>query len=267
MDVVYNFVAESLGVEKDNIVNQACILYVVLGFGGTLFYLMTAYLSYSYFFVWKRRRFFPSTVNVKLMRKQMMHEMWMGATSIPLIALPMLPAPLLSLRGYSKIYTNVDDYGWLYMIFSFCLFFAFTDCLVYWAHRGLHHPLVYKLIHKPHHTYRYTTPFSSHAFHPMDGFGQGIPYYIAIYLFPIHNWLFLGLFFSVNCWTVSIHDQVDFGGSFLNSTGHHTIHHVDFSYNYGQYTTIWDRIGGTYKPAVKTHDYPSSLYDFVRPEM
>jgi len=40
--------------------------------------------------------------------------------------------------------------------------------------------------------------------------------------------------------------QVDFVGDFwiMNSTGHHTIHHTDFNYNYGQYFSIWDRLGG-----------------------
>lgn len=33
----------------------------------------------------------------------------------------------------------------------------------------------------------------------------------------------------------------------INSAAHHTIHHLEFNYNYGQYFTLWDRIGGSYK--------------------
>lgn len=106
-----------------------------------------------------------------------------------------------------------------------------------------------RYIHKPHHTYRFTTPYSSHAFHFLDGWGQGVPYYIFLYLFPFHHILFLVCFLFVNMWTISIHDQIDFTGqlSFVNSTDHHTVHHVDFTYNYGQYFTLWDRLGGSYK--------------------
>lgn len=58
-------------------------------------------------------------------------------------------------------------------------------------------------------------------------------------------------------WTINIHDQVDFTADtwLINSTGHHTIHHTDFNYNYGQYFTIWDRLGGTYREAVKTNEW------------
>jgi lathosterol oxidase len=33
----------------------------------------------------------------------------------------------------------------------------------------------------------------------------------------------------------------------INSAAHHTVHHLEFNYNFGQYFTLWDRIGGTYK--------------------
>jgi lathosterol oxidase len=44
----------------------------------------------------------------------------------------------------------------------------------------------------------------------------------------------------------------------INSAAHHTVHHLEFNYNYGkddsifdtfsgQYFTLWDRIGGSYR--------------------
>ena len=33
----------------------------------------------------------------------------------------------------------------------------------------------------------------------------------------------------------------------MNSSAHHTVHHLEFNYNYGQYFTLWDRIGKSYK--------------------
>uniref|UniRef100_A0A0A9XHZ9 C-5 sterol desaturase n=1 Tax=Lygus hesperus TaxID=30085 RepID=A0A0A9XHZ9_LYGHE len=176
------------------------------------------------------------------------------------MAILMMPAAVFSHRGYSKIYHNISDYGWPYFFVSIFMFFGFTDFMVYCFHRGLHHPTLYKHLHKLHHTYKYTTPFSSHAFNPCDGFGQGVPYYLFVYLFPLHNILFMTLFVFVNFWTISIHDQVDFGGHFLNTTGHHTIHHEQFNYDYGQYSTVWDRAGGTYRPAEQTHKLTSLIH-------
>ena len=36
-------------------------------------------------------------------------------------------------------------------------------------------------------------------------------------------------------------------GSFINGAAHHVLHHLYFNYNYGQYFTIWDKIGGSYR--------------------
>ena len=268
MDIGYDFICDAFDLPKDSLLNQYAVFYTILGVGGTLFYLFTAGFAYFYYFYWKAARYFPDTINVKELHKQAIHEIYIAVCSIPLMAVLMVHPSVASYRGYSMIYKDINEYGGLpYVAVSIVLFFLFTDCLVYWAHRGLHHPLIYKTIHKPHHTYRYTTPFSSHAFHPIDGFGQGVPYCIATFFIPMHDIVYLCMFVIINCWTVMIHDQVDFGETrLINSTGHHTIHHVEFNYNYGQYTTLWDRIGGTYKPAVKTHRLPHSIAEIVSDE-
>ena len=35
--------------------------------------------------------------------------------------------------------------------------------------------------------------------------------------------------------------------SVVNGAACHTMHHLYFNYNYGQYTTLWDRLGGSYR--------------------
>nr|KAF6404046.1 sterol-C5-desaturase [Molossus molossus] len=106
-------------------------------------------------------------------------------------------------------------------------------------------------VHKPHHVWKVPTPFASHAFHPVDGFLQSLPYHIYPFVFPLHKVVYLGLYILVNIWTISIHDG-DFRvprilRPFINGSAHHTDHHMFFDYNYGQYFTLWDRIGGSFK--------------------
>ena len=48
------------------------------------------------------------------------------------------------------------------------------------------------------------TPFASHAFHPLDGYLQSVPYPLFIFLFPLHRWLYLGLFVFVNFWSILV---------------------------------------------------------------
>jgi len=223
--------------------------------GGIVFYFSIAGSSYYYFFRWKRAQYYPSTLPNDL-TEQVRVEIGIAMRSLPVMALAFSPFTFGVTRGWSKMYHSVDDYGWPYLIFSVFLFLFITDFMIYFIHRGLHIPVLYNNIHKPHHTYRFTTPFSSHAFHWADGFAQGIPYYIFVYFFPFHWLVWIVMFIFVNCWTILIHDQVDFTGGimFIMSTGHHTIHHSHFKYNYGQYFTLWDRIGGTHLQANPTHD-------------
>jgi len=260
MDVVHDIIADTLHpyfnfINKDHILTQIGIYYSMLSIGGILMYLFFASLSYYFFFVWKGHIFYPDTIPREKLRAQTWHEISIALNSLPFMAILMTPFPVLSYRGYSKVYTGLDTYGYTYLVLSVPLFLFVTDMFIYFIHRGLHHPLVYRRIHKPHHTYRWTTPYSSHAFAPLDGFSQGVPYYIFTFIFPFHNWLWLVMFLFVNFWTISIHDQVDFGffNTFINSTDHHTIHHVDFKFNYGQYFTLWDRLGGSHRDAKQTH--------------
>ncbi len=135
--------------------------------------------------------------------------------------------------------------------FSIITFILFTDWQIYWIHRWLHHPLIYKYIHKPHHKWKLPTPFASHAFHPLDGFAQSLPYHIYVFLFPLHKFTYLALYVAVNIWTVSIHDGdyrvPDMLQPIVNGSAHHMDHHLYYNYNYGQYFTLWDRIGGSFK--------------------
>ncbi|KAF9375504.1 c-5 sterol desaturase [Mortierella sp. AD011] len=146
--------------------------------------------------------------------------------------------------------------GWGYVAISVVAFLLFTDWGIYWIHRFLHHPLLYKRLHKPHHKWIVPTPFASHAFHFMDGYSQSVPYHLFVYLVPMQKFVYLALFVLVNFWSVLIHDgEYLVSNPVVNSAAHHAVHHLYFNYNYGQYSTLWERIGGSYR---KPED---SMYD------
>ena len=169
--------------------------------------------------------------------------------AFPIMAIFTVPWFLLEVRGYSKLYDTVDQGpGLWYNYLQFPLFFLFTDSAIYWIHRGLHHPRVYKYVHKPHHKWIMPTPFASHAFHPADGYAQGLPYHIFPFIFPLSKFAYVFLFVFVNIWTVLIHDgEYAHNSPIINGAACHTMHHLYFNYNYGQYTTLWDRLGGSYR--------------------
>ena len=176
------------------------------------------------------------------------------------MAIPTSALFVLEVRGYSKLYDSASAHGGLtFLLASFVGFMAFTDCAIYWIHRWLHIPWLYKPLHKIHHKWKVPTPFASHAFHPLDGFLQSVPYHIYPFVFPLHKALYLCLFILVNIWSTSIHDAAFHVPSFLkpiiNGCAHHTDHHLFFTCNYGEYFTLWDRIGGSFRtPSAYTGD-------------
>jgi lathosterol oxidase len=165
------------------------------------------------------------------------------------MALGTAPLFLLEVRGYAKLYDKLDDAPfWWYNVIQFPFFLAFTDFCIYWIHRYLHHPLIYKHLHKPHHKWIMPTPFASHAFHPLDGYAQGFPYHVFPFLFPLQKFAYVILFIFINIWTVLIHDGEYYADNpIINGAACHTMHHLYFNFNYGQFTTLWDRLGGSYR--------------------
>jgi lathosterol oxidase len=158
------------------------------------------FASFSYVFIFDKDTF----KHPKFLKNQMRQEITQAMYAMPLMAIPTTAAFWLEVKGYSKLYMDVEEHGWWYMWLQFPLFMMFTDCGIYWIHRGLHHPAIYKRLHKPHHKWIMPTPFASHAFHPMDGFAQSVPYHLFPFILPLHKIAYLLLFTFINIWTVMI---------------------------------------------------------------
>jgi len=222
-----------------------CVWFLV-SIGGGIMYLTFSTLSYQFIFDKSQEKHNLFLKNQK--RREVALCMW----SIPLMGIATTPIMMLELYGYSKIHSGLPSGGIPHLIFEIITFVLFTDCLIYWIHRGLHHRWVYAYIHKPHHLWKVPTPYASHAFHPIDGYMQALPYHLYVFMFPLNNWVYLALFIFVNFWTISIHDG-DYRlpalfNTIVNGAAHHTEHHLKFTCNYGQFFTLWDKIGGSYIP-------------------
>ncbi|ORY17698.1 hypothetical protein BCR34DRAFT_610863 [Clohesyomyces aquaticus] len=228
---------------RDDWRRQFLSLYLITWVFGLVVYYVFATLSYV--FVFDKATFH----HPKYLKNQIRLEIHQTNWALPVMAIFTAPLFLLEVRGYSKIYdTTADGPGLWYNYLQFPFFIGFTDLCIYWIHRGLHHPLVYKKLHKPHHKWIMPTPYASHAFHPIDGFAQSIPYHLFPFLFPLQKFAYVILFVFINIWTVLIHDgEYVADNPVINGAACHTMHHLYFNYNYGQFTTIWDRLGNSYR--------------------
>ncbi|KAJ5083565.1 hypothetical protein N7456_012992 [Penicillium angulare] len=229
--------------KRDNILRQfVSFFFIALIFAWALYLLGSLILYHTIFD--KRMMSHP-----RFLQNQISQEIMQGVTSIPVISLLTAPFFVAEIRGFSKLYDfSSQSPFWGYSLLQYPLFILFTDSGIYWIHRGLHHPLVYRWCHKPHHKWVVPTPFASYAFHPLDGWAQSLPYHVFPLIFPLQKCAYLGLFMFVTLWTVLIHDAEYLSTSkFINGAACHTMHHLYFNYNYGQYITLWDRLGGTYR--------------------
>ncbi|KAI8867242.1 hypothetical protein GQ42DRAFT_167857 [Ramicandelaber brevisporus] len=239
---------DSLGLPRDHILRQSITVFLILCIGAHIFYFITATLSYYFVYDHEQMK------HPKFLKNQVRMEIASAVQAFPLMSLLTVPWMVGEIRGHSRVYSELYRseetklYDFAFIAFSILWFLVFTDFGIYWIHRIEHHRLFYARIHKPHHKWIIPTPFASHAFHPLDGYAQSIPYHLFVYLFPMNKFVYLGLFAVVNVWTVMIHD-----GEYLashpaiNGAAHHTIHHLQFNYNYGQYFTVWDRVFGSHR--------------------
>ncbi|KAJ7228513.1 fatty acid hydroxylase [Mycena pura] len=230
---------------RDYIPRQILSLFVFTLIGIHVLYFVIAGLSYRFVFNHEMRK------HPRFIKDQEKLEIQTSLRSFPLMILLTMPWFLAEVRGYSKLYDGTESYGYWYLFASAPFFLLFTDYCIYWIHRWLHAPLIYKFIHKPHHRWLIPTPWASHAFHPVDGYLQSIPYHMFIFLFPLHRMLYISLFLFVNFWSIFIHDSDMITGhpleKIINGPAHHTLHHLYFNCNYGQYFTWADRAGNSYR--------------------
>ena len=47
-------------------------------------------------------------------------------------------------RDYTNLYSDFDEYGMAYYIFTWVWMFLLHDTLFYWSHRAMHHPKIFK---------------------------------------------------------------------------------------------------------------------------
>ncbi|KAF2750302.1 hypothetical protein M011DRAFT_396746 [Sporormia fimetaria CBS 119925] len=228
---------------RDDWRRQFLTLFLITWIFGLVIYYVCASLSYIFVFD-------KSTFNhPKYLKNQIRLEIAQTNRALPVMALCTAPLFLLEVRGYAKLYERPEDAPfWWYNVLQFPIFIVFTDFFIYWIHRYLHHPLIYKHLHKPHHKWIMPTPYASHAFHPLDGYAQSIPYHVFPFILPLHKFAYIILFVFINIWTVLIHDGEYYADNpIINGAACHTMHHLYFNFNYGQFTTLWDRMGGSYR--------------------
>ncbi|MBC8048528.1 MAG: sterol desaturase family protein [Chitinophagales bacterium] len=180
----------------------------------------------------------------------------------------------------TQVYSNVSDYGWPYLFLSFFIYLIIQDTYYYWAHRAMHHPRLFRVMHAGHHHARHPTPFSSFAFDPAEAVVTAWLLPVMVFLIPIHIGALLALVTVMTVASILNHSGWEvFPRAFVNgmvgrqliTATHHSHHHIRFNANYGLYFRFWDRLMGTdsmahaHKPAHRNVTLPGRPADAPRP--
>ncbi|WP_052672353.1 sterol desaturase family protein [Aliterella atlantica] len=158
---------------------------------------------------------------------------------------------------YDNYYNDISKYGWTYFFFSIFLMLVIDDTYFYWAHRLLHHSILYRRVHKVHHYSNDPNPFTTYSFHPLEAAILFFGYRLTPSIIPVHSiavdlWLLLTLINSVvDHLGYEIYPQW-FTNSKLtnwkNPSTHHNMHHEKVRGNYAVTFRWWDKLMGTEFP-------------------
>jgi len=159
--------------------------------------------------------------------------------------------------GWTQLYTDPDQYGAVWFWLQIPAALMIHDWYFYWMHRTVHHPKLYGRVHHTHHLSRNPTAFAAFAFHPIEAVLEVAIVVIITTVLPMHG-VGLTLYVLISL-AYNVYGHLGYEimprwiaksalGKFLNTSAYHNQHHKTFRYNFGIYTTIWDRLHGTMHP-------------------
>lgn len=181
--------------------------------------------------------------NVPVPREQLLRAIKLVVFNQTVVGIPVASAVyyLMKWRGCSMGPEDLPTFQWA--LFELIVFVLVEELGFYYSHRLLHHPRLYKYIHKRHHEWTAPIGIVSIYAHPVEHILSNlIPPALGPILMGGHlatSWLWFGL--ALLSTTVA---HCGYHFPFLPSPEAHDYHHLKFNQNYGVLGVL-DRLHGT----------------------
>ena len=151
--------------------------------------------------------------------------------------------------------------GALSLAFDFALIVIAHDAWFYWMHRAIHHPRLFRAVHRLHHRSRTPTPWAAYAFAPAEAVLEAL--FLPLFWLFVETHVVIGFLFTTHMIVRNVvgHAGVELFPSrwldwpvlrWVTTTTHHDMHHQHVRGNYGLYFRFWDRLMGTELPDYET---------------
>jgi ferredoxin-NADP reductase/sterol desaturase/sphingolipid hydroxylase (fatty acid hydroxylase superfamily) len=182
------------------------------------------------------------------------HDLGFSASTFLIFAIMDVCFLYLESKGYTRIYFDINEYGYLWLGLSFFIVLFIDDMFFYWSHRAMHTPSLYKFFHKVHHESTDPSPLTAFAFHPSEAVVEYIVAFVLPFLLPLNFGLIIAwqIFSMLNNvlghlgYEIYPKSWVKFPIlKFKTASTHHNMHHQLFNGNYALYFTWWDKWMGT----------------------
>jgi Delta7-sterol 5-desaturase len=162
-----------------------------------------------------------------------------------------------ALGGWTKLYGRFDQHGNWWLAASFAIAIVTHDAYFYWTHRLMHHPRLFRRLHRTHHLSINPSPWAAYCFSIGEAFVQAGIGPLLVFTVPMHPSAFLLFMFWQISFNVFGHCGFEIWpswflrsplGKFFNTPTHHAQHHEKLRANFGLYFNVWDRLMGTNHP-------------------
>lgn len=182
------------------------------------------------------------------------HDLGFSASTFLVFAVMDVCLLYLESRGYTQIYFDITDYGYLWLVVSFFIVLFIDDMFFYWSHRVMHMPRFYKFFHKVHHESTDPSPLTAFAFHPSEAVIEQLMHVVLPFLLPLNFGVMIvwQIFSMLNNVLGHLGYEIYPKGwvklpllQFKTASTHHNMHHQLFNGNYALYFTWWDKWMGT----------------------
>ncbi len=189
--------------------------------------------------------------------RQMRREFITSMRTTVIFALAGVLSVMGARAGVIPTYFDPAERGWLYFGFTLVALIVLHDAWFYWTHRLIHHPKLFRRVHRTHHKSNNPSPWTAYSFDISEAAINAA--YLPIVLLFMPTSIFAVILFLMH---MIIRNAVGHCGyelmpswrngrpvfDWMTTVTHHDLHHAQAGWNYGLYFTWWDRLMGTEHP-------------------
>ena len=163
------------------------------------------------------------------------------------------------LNAHGLIIFDSRPVAWWRIAIEYVAYFLLFDTWFYWLHRWMHKEPFYRLIHKLHHKSTSPNLLTTVSVNPLESFINGgfVPLFLTVttvsglpistaaaaLILPTN--IIMGLYVHAGYEFFPRWWHKSWATKWFITTTFHDQHHKYFNWNFGGYTTIWDRLCGT----------------------